>query len=252
MSFKVALSFCIPITINPINILLFHWFKRIKNEKFWLYLEVSSHEGNKPTSTECVQCFGHYDNAKKHKDGAGFKQQSVNGKQKDEEWIKQDTQLTFNNVVWPVWANGSNYTQIFLTHVLLVCEICSCLGPTIGNDGEGNSTHSSTLAWRIPGMADPGGLRSMGSWRVGHDWATSLSLFPFMPWRRQWQPNPMFLPGECQGQRSLVGSHRVGHNWSNLAVGIGNEHQQILISVVSPGTNLPQIPRWGTASVCIF
>ena len=39
-----------------------------------------------------------------------------------------------------MWANGSNYTQIFLTHVLLVCEICSCLGPTIGNDGEGNST----------------------------------------------------------------------------------------------------------------
>ena len=36
--------------------------------------------------------------------------------------------------------------------------------------------HSSTLAWRIPWMEEPGGLQSMGSWRVGHDWATSLSL----------------------------------------------------------------------------
>ena len=33
------------------------------------------------------------------------------------------------------------------------------------------AAHSSTLAWRIPGMAGPGGLRSMGSHRVGHDWS---------------------------------------------------------------------------------
>ena len=31
------------------------------------------------------------------------------------------------------------------------------------------ATHSSVLAWRIPGMAEPGGLLSMGSHRVGHD-----------------------------------------------------------------------------------
>ena len=42
------------------------------------------------------------------------------------------------------------------------------------------ATHSSTLAWRIPWMEEPGGLKSMGSQRVGHDWATSLffSLSP--------------------------------------------------------------------------
>ena len=33
------------------------------------------------------------------------------------------------------------------------------------------ATHSSVLAWRIPGMAEPGGLLSMGSHRVGHDWS---------------------------------------------------------------------------------
>ena len=82
--------------------------------------------------------------------------------------------------------------------------------------------HSSTLAWKIPWTEEPGGLQSMGSRRVGHDWATSLSLFTFMHWRRKWQPTPVFLPGESQGQWSLVGcrlmgSHRVRHNWSNLA-----------------------------------
>ena len=33
------------------------------------------------------------------------------------------------------------------------------------------TTHSSVLAWRIPATADPGGLPSMGSHRVGHDWS---------------------------------------------------------------------------------
>jgi len=59
--------------------------------------------------------------------------------------------------------------------------------------------HSSTLAWKIPWKEEPGGLQSMGSLRVGHDWATSLSLFTFMHWRRKWQPTPVFLPGESQG-----------------------------------------------------
>ena len=54
-------------------------------------------------------------------------------------------------------------------------------------------------------MEEPGGLQSMGSWRVGHDWATSLSFFTFMYWRRKWQPIPVFLPGESQGRGSLVG-----------------------------------------------
>ena len=38
------------------------------------------------------------------------------------------------------------------------------------------ATHSSTLAWKIPWTEEPGGLQSMGWQRVGHDWATSLSL----------------------------------------------------------------------------
>ena len=54
-------------------------------------------------------------------------------------------------------------------------------------------------------MEEPGRLQSMGSLRVGQDGVTSLSLFTFMHWRRKWQPTPVFLPGESQGQESLVG-----------------------------------------------
>ena len=84
--------------------------------------------------------------------------------------------------------------------------------------------HSSTLAWKLPWMEKPGRLQSMGSLRVGHSWATSLSLFIFMHWRRKWQPTPVFLPGESQGQGSLVGCRlwgpRVGHDWSDLAAAV--------------------------------
>ena len=55
-----------------------------------------------------------------------------------------------------------------------------------------------------------GRLQSMGSQRARHDWATSLSLFTFMHWRRKWQPTPVFLPGESQGRGSLVGCHLWG------------------------------------------
>ena len=64
--------------------------------------------------------------------------------------------------------------------------------------------HSNTLAWKIPWVEEPGRLQSMGLLRVRHNWATSLSFFTFMHWRRKWQPTPMFLPGESQGRGSLV------------------------------------------------
>ena len=42
------------------------------------------------------------------------------------------------------------------------------------------ATHSSTLAWRIPRREEPSRLQSMGSQRVGHDLATSLSLSSYI------------------------------------------------------------------------
>ena len=76
------------------------------------------------------------------------------------------------------------------------------------------ATHSSVLALRIPGTEEPGGWQSIGSLRVRHDWVTSFSLFTFMHWRRKWQPTPVFLPGEFQGQGSLVGCRLWGRTES--------------------------------------
>jgi len=83
--------------------------------------------------------------------------------------------------------------------------------------GEGNGTPLQYFAWKIPGMEEPGRLQSMGSLRVGHDWATSLSLFTFLHWRRKWQPTPVFLPGESQGRGSLVAAvYGVTQSWTWL------------------------------------
>ena len=89
------------------------------------------------------------------------------------------------------------------------------------------ATHSSTPAWKIPWTEEPGRLQSMGSLRVGHNWATSLSLFTFMPWRRKWQPTPLFLPGESQGRGARwatvygVTQSRTRLKWLSRVVRVG-------------------------------
>ena len=106
----------------------------------------------------------------------------------------------------------------------------------------------SVLAWRVPGTGEPGGLPSMGSHRVGHDWSDLAEGGVGLPWRlsgkestcqcmrhrfnlwiqnipwgRKWQPTSVFLPGKLHGQRSLAGNSpwghkRVRHNWACLCV----------------------------------
>ena len=56
------------------------------------------------------------------------------------------------------------------------------------------ATHSSVLAWRIPGTAELGGLPSMGSHRVGHDWSD--------------------LAAERPSVLRFMGSQRVRHDWA--------------------------------------
>ena len=80
---------------------------------------------------------------------------------------------------------------------------------------EAMAPHPSALAWKIPWTEEPGRLQSVGLWRIGRDWTTSLSLVTFMHWRRQWQPTPVFLPGESQGRGSLVGCRLWGHTESD-------------------------------------
>ena len=88
--------------------------------------------------------------------------------------------------------------------------------------------HSSTLAWKIPWTEEPGGLQSMRSPRVGHERATSLSLFTFMHWRRKWQPTPVFLPEGSQGQGSLVGCRLWGRTESDTTAVTQQQQQQCM------------------------
>ena len=85
------------------------------------------------------------------------------------------------------------------------------------------ATHSSVLAWRIPGTGGPGGLPSLGSHRVGHDWATSLSLFTFHALEKEMATHFSVLawriPGTVEpGGLPSMGLHRVRHNSSNLSI----------------------------------
>ena len=104
-------------------------------------------------------------------------------------------------LLWSVRSLGKTLLAFALLHSVFQGQIWLLL------EEKAMATHSSTLAWEIPWMEEPGRLQSMGSRRVRHNWETSLSLFTFMHWRRKWQPTPVFLPRESQGRRSLVGCH---------------------------------------------
>ena len=118
--------------------------------------------------------------------------------------------LSFPHPLAQDWGYVSN--TVFMTN----WDHCWFFNPSVGSFPEkAMAPHSSTLAWKIPWMEEPGGLQSLGSLRVKHDWATSLSLFTFMHWKRKWQPTPVFLPGESQGRRSLVGCHLWGRTESD-------------------------------------
>ena len=94
-------------------------------------------------------------------------------------------------------------------------EIGFYSSPELSSSERAMAPHSSTLAWKISWTEEPGRLQSMGSLRVDYDWATSLSLFTFMHWRREWQPTLVFLPGESQGRGSLVGCRLWGRTESD-------------------------------------
>ena len=76
------------------------------------------------------------------------------------------------------------------------------------------AAHSSVLAWRIPGTGKPGGLPSMGSHRVRHNWS-DLAAAEYIKKRRQWHPTPVLLPGKSHGQRSPVGCSPWGRSESD-------------------------------------
>ena len=82
--------------------------------------------------------------------------------------------------------------------------------------------HSSTPAWKIPWMEEPGRLQSMGSLRVGHDLSEFTFTFHFHALEKEMATHSSVLawriPGTGKPSGLLsMGSHRVGHDWSDLA-----------------------------------
>ena len=73
------------------------------------------------------------------------------------------------------------------------------------------AAHSSVLAWRIPGTEEPGGLPSVGSHRVGHDWRnlaaaelyTQQNYLSKMSWNKKFQPNKNWI---CCQQMVIKGN----------------------------------------------
>ena len=112
---------------------------------------------------------------------------------------------------------GHNWSDLAAAAVAAAGEDCHThlLSSLSYRSEKAMAPHSNTLACKISWIEEPGRLQSMGSSRIGHDWATSLSFFTFMHWRRKWQPTPVFLPGEPQGWWSLVGCHLWGRTESD-------------------------------------
>ena len=94
-------------------------------------------------------------------------------------------------------------------------------GPIPGSGrspGEENDNPFQYSCLGNPWTEEHGRLQSMGSLRVGHDRATSLSLFTFVHWRRKWQRTPVFLPGKPMDRGAcwaLV--HGFAKNWTQLS-----------------------------------
>ena len=84
-------------------------------------------------------------------------------------------------------------------------KIFTSLGVCVHETGEGNGTPLQYSCLENPMDGGAWWAAVHGVAKSRHDWATSLSLFTFMHWTRKWQPTPVFLPGESQGRRSLVG-----------------------------------------------
>ena len=115
---------------------------------------------------------------------------------------------------------------ICLLHHTLPKKARYIVNPNVKLTEKAMAPYSSTLAWRIPWAEEPGRLQSMGLLGVGHDWATSLSLFTFMHWRRKWQPTPEILSGESQGQGTLVGCRLWGCTESDTTDVTWRQQQQ--------------------------
>ena len=113
----------------------------------------------------------------------------------------------------PAWPHGLGLGPGTLPYQKRAHTACA--------SGEGNGTPLQYSCLENPMDRGAWWAAVHGVARVGHDWATSLSVFAFMHWRRKWPPTRVLawrVPETAELGRLLsLGSHRVGHDWSDLA-----------------------------------
>ena len=104
------------------------------------------------------------------------------------------------------------------------------------------ATHSSVLAWRIPGMGEPGGLTSMGSHRVGHDWNDLAAAVAAVP-NRAGQKHPETEVQEVETYRKPDGLNDQGSSkWTDNSWGcISNKYMEncIRLKLCEPFLAIP-------------
>ena len=97
----------------------------------------------------------------------------------------------------------------------------NCQLSSVG-EGNGNPLQYSCLENPMDGGALQAAVHGVSKSQ------TRLSdfTFTFMHWRRKWQPTPVFLPGESQGRRSLMGCHLWGRTESDMTEVTQQQQQQ--------------------------
>ena len=123
---------------------------------------------------------------------------------------------SLNNLLLPLYTLSIlKFPKLFHTiYIYIYMYMYMCIYIYTHTSEKAMVPYSSTLAWKIPWTEEPGGLQYMGSLRVGHEWATSLSLSCI----GEGNGNPLvFLPGESQGRGCLVDCHLWGRTESDTA-----------------------------------
>ena len=134
-----------------------------------------------------------------------------------------------DSILMVEWHSITWYILWFLT-LLVEYLSCLCFGGYLiilsSGHGEGNATPLQYSCLENP--------MDRGAWWAAvhgvaqsRTWPSDFTLtFPFMHWRRKWQPTPVFLPGESQGQGSLVGCRLWGRTESDTTKAPEQQQQQ--------------------------
>ena len=126
-------------------------------------------------------------------------------------WLQQEV---LSESVSNLWRRKKAGVSLVDKLMVLTLNLYLKFDSMLDGEGNGNPLQYSCLENPMDGGAWWAAIHGVAKSRT--HWATSLSLFTFMHWRRKWHPTPVFLPGESQGRGSLVGCRRWGRTEQDM------------------------------------